>query len=255
MIATLPMYDRVELAPATDRYWAAIRDRLRAAGMAAPDALSRGADDLWPLWRAPDLVLAQTCGLPYRTRLHGKVTLVGTPDFALVGCPPGYYCSVLVARADDPRSLAGLTAGRFAYNDPLSQSGWAAAHSHVAGLGLALHPTLCCGAHRLSAVAVAQGRTDLAAIDAVTWRLMQRHDGGLTASLREVAHTAPTPGLPYITALGHDPAVLFATIAAALAGLADNDRQALGLRGLVMIPAAAYLAQPIPPAPDQIAQS
>lgn len=251
MIAALPMYDLAALTPANDRYWAAIRDRLRAAGMAAPDALTRGADDLWPLWRAPDLVLAQTCGLPYRTRLHGKVTLVGTPDFALAGCPPGYYCSVLVARADDPRNLAGLTAGRFAYNDALSQSGWAAAHSHAAELGLALRPTLRSGGHRRSAVAVASARADLAAIDAVTWRLMQRHDGGLTDTLREVARTAPTPGLPYITALGHDPAVLFAAIAAALAGLADNDRQALGLRGLVMIPAAAYLALPIPPAPEQ----
>lgn len=250
MIATLPMYDRAELAPATDRYWAAIRDGLRAAGMAAPDALSPGADDLWPLWTAPDLVLAQTCGLPYRTRLHGKVTLVGTPDFALAGCPPGYYCSVLVARADDMRSFEGLAAGRLAYNDALSQSGWAAAHSHLAGLGLALRPTLCCGGHRRSAQAVAEGRADLAAIDAVTWRLMQRHDGGLTDTLREVARTAPTPGLPYITALGHDPAVLFAAIAAALAGLADDDRQALGLRGLVMIPAAAYLALPIPPPPE-----
>ena len=251
MIAALPMYDRPELAAATDRYWAAIRDQLRAAGMAAPDALSRGVDDLWPLWRAPDLVLAQTCGLPYRSRLHGKVTLVGTPNFALAGCAPGYYCSVLVARADDPRSINELMAGRFAYNDALSQSGWAAAHNHVAGLGLALRPTLRSGGHRRSAVAVVERRADLAAIDAVTWRLMQRHDGGLTATLREVARTAPTPGLPYITALGHDPAVLFAAIAAALAGLADNDRQALGLRGLVMIPAAAYLALPIPPPPEQ----
>ena len=250
MIAALPMYARAALAPANDRYWGAIRDQLRAAGMAAPDALSRGADDLWPLWTAPDLVLAQTCGLPYRTRLHGKVTLVGTPDFALAGCKPGYYCSVLVARADDPRNLAGLMAGRFAYNDALSQSGWAAAHNHVAGLGLALRPTLRSGGHRRSAVAVVERRADLAAIDAVTWRLMQRHDGGLTATLREVARTAPTPGLPYITALGHDPAVLFAAIAAALAGMADDDRQALGLRGLVSIPAAAYLAQPVPPPPE-----
>jgi len=249
------MYDRAELKPATDRYWAAIRDRCRAAGMAAPDALSRGADDLWPLWSAPDLVLAQTCGLPYRSRLHGKVTLVGTPDFAVTGCPPGYYCSVLVARADDPRGISGLAAARFAYNEPLSQSGWAAAHSHAAGLGLALHPTLCSGGHRRSAKAVAQGRADLAAIDAVTWRLMQRHDGGLIAALREVAHTAPTPGLPYITALGHDPVVLGAAVTQAIAGLAEDDRQALGLRGLAMIPAAAYLALPIPPPPDQIAQS
>ena len=31
--AALPMYDRAEIRPATDRLWAEIRDRLRAAGI------------------------------------------------------------------------------------------------------------------------------------------------------------------------------------------------------------------------------
>ena len=40
-VAALPMYDWPEIAPATDRLWAALRDHLRAAGVAAPDALTR----------------------------------------------------------------------------------------------------------------------------------------------------------------------------------------------------------------------
>ncbi len=64
MIAALPMYDRPELTGATDRYWALIRDGLRARGVDAPDTLWRGEDDLMALWLAPDLVLAQTGGLP-----------------------------------------------------------------------------------------------------------------------------------------------------------------------------------------------
>ena len=103
MIASLPMYDRPETAAANDRLWAGIRDRLRAEGLPAPEALIHGASDLWPQWTSPDLVLSQTCGYPYRSRLHGQVLLVGTPDYGVDGCAPGHYRSVFVARADDPR--------------------------------------------------------------------------------------------------------------------------------------------------------
>ena len=82
MIASLPMYDWAEIKPVTDRLWTGIRDRLRAAGIEAPNELTRGID-MWDSWHDPDLLVSQTCGFPYRTKLHDKVTLVGTPDFAL----------------------------------------------------------------------------------------------------------------------------------------------------------------------------
>lgn len=249
MIASLPMYDRAETAPVNDRLWARIRDGMRAAGMEAPEALTRGADDLWPQWTAPDLALSQTCGFPYRSRLHGQVTLIGTPDFAVQGCPPGHYRSVFVARANDPRhDLADFDGAAFAYNEALSQSGWAAPQTHAAGLGLRLPPALRTGAHRLSALAVAEGRADLAALDAVTWRMLRRWDPA-AAALREVAQTDPTPGLPYIAHRGADAPALFAIIAAAIAAMDAADREATGLVGLIRIPPEAYLAVPTPPAP------
>ena len=69
MIASLPMYDMPHLRGAHDRYWTAIRDALGYG----PDALTRGGDP-WAEWQSPDLLLGQTCGLPYRARLHDKVT-------------------------------------------------------------------------------------------------------------------------------------------------------------------------------------
>ncbi|MDT8856615.1 PhnD/SsuA/transferrin family substrate-binding protein [Paracoccaceae bacterium Fryx2] len=253
MIASLPMYDFGTTVAANDRLWAAIRDGLRAAGNAAPEALSRGADDLFAHWLAPDLVLSQTCGLPYRARLHGHVTLIGTPDFAVEGCPPGHYRSLFIARAADPRAaLADFDGAAFAYNDAGSQSGWAAPQAHAAGLGLHLRPALRTGGHRLSAQAVAAGKADLAAIDAVTWRLLTRDDPALCAALRVVGMTAPSPGLPYVSARGADTALIFDIIATAIAGLAPGDRETLGLRGLVAIPAAEYLSVPTPPAPEAI---
>jgi ABC-type phosphate/phosphonate transport system substrate-binding protein len=253
MIASLPMYDRPELRAETDRYWALIREELAARGIDAPAALQRGDDALLPHWEDTGLILSQTCGFPYRARLHGRVELVGTPDYGNEGCPPGFYRSILIARADDPRGEFGAFDGaHIAYNDGLSQSGWAAPMNHAAAQGIRLRPGLETGSHRASFVAVAEGRAELAAIDALTWALIAEFED--VSGVKVVGATDPTPALPYITAKGRDAEAIFAAVAAAIARLHPQDRDRLHLRGIVAIPAAAYLAVPIPPAPDQIAQ-
>ncbi len=253
MIASLGMYDFGPLMAVNDRLWALIRDNLRKAGAEAPDALTRGEGAYWQAWQSPDLLLSQTCGYPFRSRLHGQVTYVGTPDFGVEGCAPGYYRSVFVSRADDPRgTVADFDGARFAYNEALSQSGWAAPQTHAAKLGTRLPPALQSGGHRLSALAVAEGRADIAALDAVTFRLLQAHDP-MMAALKPVGLTDPTPGLPYITAQGRDPEPIFAAASEAIAALSPADRATLGLQGLTRIPVDAYLAVPNPPSPDQIA--
>ena len=248
MIASLPMYDRAETAAANDRLWALIRDALRAGDVAAPEALTR-TGDLWDHWRDPALVLSQTCGLPYRARLHGAVTLLATPDYGVEGCAPGHYRSVLVVRADDPRdALPAFAGARLAVNDALSQSGWGAVWAHAAAAGVPLAPVGPTGGHRLSALAVAEGRADIAAIDAVTWRLIVRHDA-LATALRILDHTEPTPGLPWIAAAGADADRMRPALAEAVAALDAADRETLGLKGLAVIDADAYRALPVPPAP------
>ena len=253
MIASLGMYDFGSAQAANDRLWRLVRDGLRGRGVSAPDALSRGEHAYWDAWQSPDLLLSQTCGYPFRARLHDRVTYVGTPDYGVEGCAPGYYRSVFVARADDPRSdLAAFDGARFAYNEALSQSGWAAPQTHAAKLGFRLPPADQTGGHRLSAKAVAEGRADIAALDAVTFALMQDAEA-MTRGLKVVEMTEPTPGLPFITASGRDPGPIFDAISEAIAALDAVDRQALRLKGIVRIPEATYLAVPNPPAPEQIA--
>lgn len=245
------MYDRPETAAANDALWALIRRGLRARGIAAPEALTRGEAAYGQAWAAPDLVLSQTCGLPFRAGLHTRVTLIGTPDYGVEGCAPGHYRSVLVARADDSRATeAAFQTARAAINDPMSQSGWAALADHFAGLSLTPPAVVVTGAHRASALAVAERRADLAAIDAVTWVLLTRHDRW-TKDLRVLARTRPTPGLPFIAASGVDRAPVFDAVAEAIADLPAADRHTLCLQGLTHIPASAYLALPVPPAPAQ----
>ena len=157
MIASLGMYDFGPAQAANDRLWALIRTGLRGRGIDAPEALTRGEHAYWDAWQSPDLILSQTCGYPFRARLQGKVTYVGTPDFGVEGCAPGYYRSVFVVRADDPRrTLAEFDGARLAYNEPLSQSGWAAPQTHAKKLGIRLPPALQTKGHRLSARAVAE---------------------------------------------------------------------------------------------------
>jgi ABC-type phosphate/phosphonate transport system substrate-binding protein len=249
MIASLAMYDFGPAEAANDRLWALIRDGLRARGLAAPDRLTRGEAAYWDAWTSPDLILSQTCGYPFRARLHDRVTYVGTPDYGVEGALPGFYRSVFVARADDSRrTLAAFDGAGLAYNEALSQSGWAAPQVHAAKAGLRLPPVVQTGGHRLSARAVAEGRADIAALDAVTHALMQGVDP-VAPRLRVVEVTAPTPGLPLITAQGRDPEPIFEAVAEAIAALSPDDRATLRLKGLVRIPAAQYLSVPNPPPP------
>ncbi|WP_293576751.1 PhnD/SsuA/transferrin family substrate-binding protein [Phaeobacter sp.] len=245
MIASLSMYDRPETAEAWDALWQGIRTHLDRSD--APEALTRDAD-LWQVWTAPSLLLGQTCGMPYRTRLYDKVTLVGTLDHGLVK-PAGYYNSVIVAqrdRAQDP--LSRFAGQRFAYNDGVSQSGWAAPITLMRDNNMLPGSLLQTGAHRASAQAVADGQADFAALDCVSWLHMSRHDG-FAADLVVIAETPPTPGLPLIIAKSEDPAPLRAAIRTAIEGLSPEQRDTLHLFGLVEIPAAEYLAVPTPLGP------
>ncbi len=244
MIASLPMYDRPETAAANDRFWQAIRENLPEG----PDTLLRDAP-LWDQWLSPDLILSQTCGYPFRARLHDKVTLVGTPDYGLPQCPNGHYNSVLVVRADDPRKTPPEFADtRFAYNEALSQSGWAAPQNYAAKQGFRfINPVQTYG-HFNSAKAVAEGHADIAGIDALTWEMLIRYDD-FTTALKIIDRTEPTPGLPYITAHNRDPGMVFSAIKTAIESLDALDRKTLCLRGIEAISVNDYFAVPNPPPP------
>lgn len=236
MIASLPMYDTPHTRAANDRLWQSIRSHLGEG----PETLDRDTDP-HETWVRSDLVLSQTCGLPFRTELSGKVGLVGTPDYGVPGCPAGYYCSCIVVRSDDPRnSLADYQDAILARNDARSQSGWAAIVQHLSDAGLKVPSTIIeTGAHRASAEAVADGKADFATLDAVTWELL-KHETDLASRLRVFDYTIPTPGLPFITAKERDSQLLFDAVSKAIENLSESDRQTLMLRQLVRIPASTY---------------
>ncbi|MFK7764713.1 MAG: phosphate/phosphite/phosphonate ABC transporter substrate-binding protein [Roseobacter sp.] len=244
MNASLPMYDTPATAAANDRFWCAIR---KAYGR-GPEHLDRSTDP-HETWMSDMLVLSQTCGLPYRSMLHSHVQLVGTPDYDLDGCPPGNYRSIIIARADDPRSeLSEFAQAGFARNDIRSQSGWAAvaehyrSHETVAFVPSAILDT---GGHAASVHKVAAGFADFAGIDAVTWALLCR-DSNETDGLKVIATTDPTPGLPYITSQQENADRIFTAISQAISEIGAEDRKTLMINGLIEIPKERYLSVPMP---------
>ena len=241
MIASLPMYDRPETAAVNDKLWGLVRERLGYG----PEALTRGGD-LWDHWVNPDLVLSQTCGMPYRTRLDGKVALVGAPIHGLEYLSDGHYCSYLVARKDDPRTdLQEFDGACLAYNAKVSQSGWAAPLNYAAEIGLAFSIGPKTGGHASSASAVVEGQADIAALDAVSWEMMKRWDE-IAGALKVVGKTPETPALPFITSLARDAGQMRRALDGAISALSPDEGVLLCLKGLVWVAPQNYLKIPNP---------
>ena len=238
VIAYLPMYDFPSNSAAHKRLWQAFQESVPEA----PE-LSSADNDLIADWLSPDLFLSQTCSLPFRAKLHGHVNLVASPNNNNEGCPDGYYNSVILARSG---SAPHLPSNDFilAFNEPLSQSGWAA----PASVGIVGKSRLQTGGHAASALAVKQGRADVAAVDALTWHFLCR-DWDQADALQVVAKTPPTPTLPYITARTHNPKPLRNALNKAILELCAQDRETLQIFGLIGISADIYTQYPLPPTP------
>jgi hypothetical protein len=197
-IAGLPMYDLPSLRGATDAFWRAIAGRLRADGVAGvPEGLSRELA-LLELWTHPDLLLAQTCGLPLVTLLEGRIRFVATPAYAVEGCEAGDYRSWLVVRDDSPwRGIAGLEGTVAAVNAPHSQSGANALASLTAPFARGrpfFTDLLITGAHTASLRAVRSSDAACAAVDCVTWALLAASDPKALRGLRVLAASEPSAG-------------------------------------------------------------
>lgn len=197
------MYDWPEVAWAHDQLWAALAERLNAAGIAAPETVDRSRDaDL--VWRDPGLVLSQTCGFPFSTRLRGIVRLVAVPTYGVAGCQGLHYSSMIVARSTEPAEELRLFAERrFAYNAADSLSGYFALRLAMkeAGIDAANVKWIETGSHRASIRAVATEDADVAAVDAVCWALAFSHEPESTSVLKVIAVTPLRPGLPLVTAV------------------------------------------------------
>jgi ABC-type phosphate/phosphonate transport system substrate-binding protein len=243
-IASLPMYDLPELQAVTDAFWSALAARVPHA----PKMLTRAAN-LEKIWTDPDLLLAQTCGYPLVTSLAGKVTLLATPCYDATGCEGASYRSAIITHVEEPANTLGALRGKIcAINSADSNSGMNLLRAEIAPLALNHEKffarIVTTGSHASSVEAVADGHADVAAIDCVTWALLQDRRPTALREIRLMGWTQSTPGLPLITSLRTSQATCRTLIDALHDVIADPGltqiRTALRLEKFVELPLGAY---------------
>ena len=170
--------------------------------------LDAQALDLKQLWLSPQLLLTQTCGYPLMKILRGQVQVVGRPVYRLPHSAGGNHCSLIVARADDPRQrLEDFRGSHGLLNAQDSNSGMNLFRHTLAPLqrdGQFFAQVSLTGGHRNSLVAIKAGEGDLAAIDSVTFDYLARDHSEEIAGVKVIARTASGPCLPYVTRIGAD---------------------------------------------------
>ena len=239
-ISTLEMYDRLETNKANKEFYSKISQQLIMQKINAPETLTNAKDQL-KLWKSKDLFFSQTCGLPYKMFLHNKVTLIGTPDYGVKGCEPGYYNSVFVVREENRnKSVEEFNEANLAVNDYFSQSGWAAPQNYMKNLQLKFNEVILSGSHLNSAKLVSEGKADITAIDAVSFKMIQKYDD-FSVNLSIIGMTNPTPGLPFIAYQGADTKIFQRAVKNAIDTISSKSKKALQIKGLISIPKSEYL--------------
>jgi ABC-type phosphate/phosphonate transport system substrate-binding protein len=170
--------------------------RIEVLEHAAPAAIDE-------LWGRADMAAVFMCGLPFARAEPQPVPVAApVPSPAAFGGEPRYWSEFVVRHDSGFESVADAFGSRIAFTVPGSQSGCIAALSYFQALG---HPPLFAeiipptitptGALE----AVVGGAAEIAPIDAYAFALLRRHRPDLTAAVRVVDQTAPTP-IPLLVA-------------------------------------------------------
>ena len=149
-----------------------------------------------------DLLFGHSCGYPLMTHLRGKLTPFCVPCFDAPGCDgPRYSSRLVVAAGADIDGLLDCRGTTVAVNTADSNSGMNLLRHALAMAGAEapfFRRVLVTGGHAQSLAAVADGRAQLAAIDCISYRLLEDQVPRLTARTRSLGYSAQTCGLPFV---------------------------------------------------------
>ena len=202
-VASFPMYDFPEVHWALDALWGAISRNLKARGVAGvPDALLH-TRPLKELWTDPNLFISQCCGLDVVKNYTRHLVPLATPLTTADGANGPRYRSKIIVHEDSIASCMEDLRGKICVvNGPESHSGMNALRALIAPISEG-RPFFAevreSGAHADSIAMVASGEADVAAIDCVTFALLDRHRPTATQAVRVLTHTDFGPGIPYVT--------------------------------------------------------
>jgi ABC-type phosphate/phosphonate transport system substrate-binding protein len=212
---------------------------LRNRGVAdVPAGLDRRAN-YEAQWQERGLLLGQACGYDVYCANDHQLQIVGIPRYRMDGCEGARYRSFVIVREDSSfESLEQLRGARCVINSPRSHSGMNVLQALIAPLstdGRFFSEVHVSGAHERSLEKIAAHTADVAAIDCITYGLLQRHRPHALVATRIIHRTGSLAAPPYITGAASPPAllpVLRDAIAGAIGHLDSTDREDLGLLGV-----------------------
>lgn len=202
MIANARMYS---VAPLATAYWRELLSELiRRSGQEITVIDHAAPDSIETLWQRSDLGGVFMCGLPFSRSLPQPQLLAApVPEGADFAGQPRYWSEFVVRQDNAARSIEDTFGSRIAFTEPHSQSGFAAAArflSDYAANAPLYREVIAPRITPLGALkAVVEGRAEVAPIDAYAHRLLAKYRPELTAQVRIVARTAPTP-IPVLVA-------------------------------------------------------
>lgn len=192
------------------------------------------------------------CSLPY-VALERRGITPGVPVAAPVlvgeryGGRPIYFSDVIVPRESEARSFLDLRGRSWAFNEPLSHSGYGITRYHLLRLGETngfFGEVIEAGFHETSIRMVAEGKVDGSAIDSQVLAVAIRDDPTLRETLRIVDALGPSTIQP-VAVSRRVPEALRNGVRDALVAMADDprgrERLAVGLvERFVPLGAKAY---------------
>ena len=150
----------------------------------------------------PGLWFGHTCGYPLMTSLQTHLAPFCLPLFDVPGTRDKQYSSHLIVAANSPiESVVDARGQIVAINNLDSNSGMNVLRHAVAEVNEGnqfFSRVRITGGHLYSLQAVAEGAADIAAIDCVSYQLIEDWRPELTAGLRIIASSASTCGLPFV---------------------------------------------------------
>lgn len=247
-VASMPMYDMPEVRKALDSLWAGLARYLAREGLPdVPAKLTHGRT-LRSFWNDPGLIISQCCGYDIVYGYAGKLRPIATPHYGAHGCRGSKYSSVVIVAEDCAATDVLLMPGAVCViNGPESHSGMSSLRGLVAPVsrdGRFFSQVKVSGSHAASLAMIRLGEADVAAIDCVTYALMEAYRPAALAGTRKLGRTYRASGIPYVTRWNVDEDTVRRMRSALYSTFADPDLatacRALYLKDIEALPLAAY---------------
>ena len=203
MIASLPMYDIVEVRHALDALWTGMARHFRHQGINHVPRRLTHDKPVSSLWSDDNMFISQCCGYDIVHGYKDRLQVLATPWFDVPGCSNGNYSSLIIVPEDslfcDAIDMEGTVA---VINGHESHSGMNTLFSLVAPHSQNnkfFSEIKISGSHAESLVLLKKRQAEVASVDCIIYELLKRYRPAAIKGTRPLGFTYSAPTPPYIT--------------------------------------------------------